>query len=273
MESMFRTKFVNVIFLLSFIFSLASCSTSDILSSHSETKLYMINIYGGWCKTCSRVEPAIKKIQQQIKNTAGLKYLVFDQTNPETLLGSEKLSVKYGLEEIFEVERHTGEVIFVDAKTKEVLTRFYGVDDSNIYWAAIRKLMSGESFESITAERKEYILSKPALAEIQQAKLYVVDIHHDMCGGCAITAPVFEEVALEYKNDLDVSFFTFDLTSPETVKETSKLAEDLGIYQIYKSHKHTGEVLFIDAKSTQILKAIALEKNKQVYHDIIAELL
>ena len=57
------------------------------------------------------------------------------------------------------------------------------------------------------------------------------------------------------------------------MKETSKLAEDLGIYQIYKSHKHTGEVLFIDAKSTQILKAIALEKNKQVYYDIIAELL
>ncbi|NQY79628.1 MAG: hypothetical protein HRT47_04880 [Candidatus Caenarcaniphilales bacterium] len=209
----------------------------------------------------------------QIKITSGLKYLKFDQSNPETLLISEKLAKKHGLEEIFEVERHTGEVIFIAADKRTVLARFYGVDDSKVYMAAVKKLIRGESFESMPAKRKEYSLSKPSVEEIKKAKLYVVDIHHDMCGGCATTAPVFEEVALDYKENSDVSFFTFDLSSPETVKETAKLATELGIYDIYKTHKHTGEVLFIDAGSKEIVRTIALEENHEVYYRIIREIL
>ena len=85
----------------------------------------------------------------QIQITSGLKYLKFDQSNPKTLVRSEKKAKEHGLEEIFELERHTGEVIFVAADKKTVLARFYGLDDSKVYMAAIKKLIRGESFESM----------------------------------------------------------------------------------------------------------------------------
>lgn len=250
-----------------------SCSKGAKQSSDDQAKeLYVVHIHGTWCKTCEKIDPVIHSAEEYFKTRDHVEYLVFDETHATTLKDSEKLAQEKGLEDIFENERHTGEVLYIDKATKKILTRFYGVTEKGIYVQATEDLLNGSQVASIEAPRKLYELSKPPVDEIKQAKLYVVDIHHDMCGGCAITAPVFESVATKYVKKDSVCFFTFDLTDRKTIAETRKLAEELGIMDIYNSQKHTGEVLFIDAKNKAVLDTLVLEEDPELYHQTIKRL-
>lgn len=235
-------------------------------------ELYAIHIHGNWCLTCAKIDKVIHETADYFQQRENVEYVVFDETNPESLAKSEVLAKGYGLLDVFEHERHTGELLFVDKKTKEVLTKWYGVGSKEKYIQATEDLLAGKDVESILAKKRDYELSKPTKEIIEKAKLYIVDIHHDMCGGCAITAPVFEAVAKDYLKNEEVCFFTFDLTTPETVDQTRELAQALDIEEIYNNQKHTGEVLFIDAKKKEILKTLILEEDSNRYQEIISEL-
>lgn len=265
-----RFKHLFLVFITSF---LVSCTKENKIVSETKAKeLYVVHIHGEWCKTCEKVDEIIHSAEEYFKSRDHVEYLVFDESHATTLKDSAKLAEEKGLEDIFEHERHTGEVLYIDKASKKVLTRFYGVTEKGIYIQATEDLLNGAEVASIEAERKLYELSKPPIDEIKEAKLYVVDVHHDMCGGCATTAPVFEEVADKYDRKEYVSFFTFDLTTRETIEETRKLAEELGIEEIYNNQKHTGEVLFIDAQNKQVLDTLVLEEDPDVYHKLIKRL-
>jgi len=252
---------------------LVSCSQGNKVANETKAKeLYVVHIHGEWCKTCEKIDEIIHSAEEYFKSRDHVEYLVFDQTHETTLKDSAKLAKEKGLEDIFENERHTGEVLYIDKASKKVLTRFYGVTEKGIYIQATEDLLNGAEVASIEAPRKLYELSKPPIDEIKEAKLYVVDVHHDMCVGCETTAPVFEAVADKYDRKEYVSFFTFDLTNPETIEETRELAKELGIEEIYNNQKHTGEVLFIDAKNKEILDTLVLEEDPDVYHRLIKKL-
>lgn len=259
----------KVLLLSFFILLLSSCSNL----SQKPIELFIIHIHGDWCNTCSQLDSVIHEAANQFNDRKNIKYLIFDETNPESLQKTAKLAKEYGLEELYENERHTGEVLYVDPTKKEVVVRYYGVDKVEQYVKAADDLLAGKDVASIEAKRREYDLSKPEAEIIKQAKLFVIDIHHDMCGGCSITAPIFEEVAKDYVEDQDVCFFTFDLTTPETVKETRELAQELDIEKIYNEQKHTGEVLFVNPETKEIVATLVLEKNKDRYHECIKEIL
>lgn len=252
---------------------LTGCGFLDGNKSAAEKELFVIHVHGDWCMTCASVDPVIHDLQPYFEKRAGIEYVVFDETNPETIKESKSEAKRLGLSDLFEYQRHTGEVLFVDKKTKDVLAVFAGVGDKERYKEATEKLLKGEEIKSYPKEPKEYKLSKPSASEIKKAKVYVIDIHHDKCATCSITAPVFEKVAEQYKENKEVSFFTFDLSTPGTIDETRKLATEVGIKDIYDNHKHTGEVLFVDARTKKITESIVAETNIVKYHQIIDEML
>lgn len=257
----------NIILFATLIMLLAGCSNSP------KKELYVVHVHGDWCMTCETVDPVVHSLEGYFQNKEGVDYLVFDETNPESVKKSEKLAAQEGLEDLFEYERHTGEVLFVDKETKETLAVFAGVGDEEKYKSTVENLLAGKEVESLAKKPASYELSKPEVDEIKKAKLYVIDIHHDKCGTCSITVPTFEKVASQYKANDEVSFFTFDLSTPKTIDQTRSLAKRLGIEDIYNTHKHTGEVLFVDASTKKIKKSLVAETNVVKYNQVIDSIL
>lgn len=241
-------------------------TSNEKSSEHKSQELYIVHIHGDWCNTCKTIDNPIHQVEPYFKAKEGVEYLVFDQTNPDTIQNSLMKAKAIGLGNLFEHERHTGEVLYVSKSSKQVLTRVYGISNVDQYKDITEKLLRGDKVPSILARKKDFDLSKPDLKEAAEADLLVIDIHHDRCGGCAITAPVFEEVAKKYRKKEEVCFMTFDLTSPQTVDESRDLARNLGIESIYNSHKHTGEVIFVDLKNKKVLGSLITETDKGKYY-------
>jgi thiol-disulfide isomerase/thioredoxin len=242
----------------------------------NKPKLYVVDIHGDWCNTCKRTDKALTIVKERLAKDPKVKFLVLNQTEPDALDLSKETAELNGLSEIYEYERHTGEVLFVEPASArhpkpKILAKYYDVQDADKYLNAIDELLAGHDVQSILAEKRDYELSKPNASDLEEAELYVVDIHHDMCGGCALTAPNFEEVAKNYEGKPKVAFMTFDLTTKTTTDESRMLANDLGIKDIYDTHKHTGEVLFIDAKTKQIIDTLVLEQDQAKYHELVAK--
>lgn len=223
--------------------------------------------------TCATVDPVIHSLDTYFKEKRGVEYIVFDETNPYSIEESKRNATRLGLDNLFEYQRHTGEVLFVDKNSKDILSVFAGVGSKEKYIDATEKLLNGEEVTSVEKGAKSYRLSKPPIEKIKAAKVYVIDIHHDKCGTCSVTAPVFEKVAEQYSNNPDISFFTFDLSTPKTIDKTRELAQVLGLTRIYDKYKHTGEVLFVDAKTKNIENSLIAETSVVRYHEIIDRLL
>jgi len=253
--------------LLSFVLlSLLSCSRAE------KAQLYLVHIHGDWCNTCKRIDNVIHKVGEHYQDDKEVKFVIFDETSPESVAKSAQLAENLGLEDVFEHQRHTGEVLYVDASSKKVLTKFYGVGEEQEYIISASKILAGKQVPDRLPNPPAYELSKPGLDRLTKAKLYVVDIHHDMCGSCAVTAPVFEEVAEDYANDPDVVFMTFDLTTPRTIDETRELVTKVGLKDIYDARKHTGEVLFVSAADKKLEATLVMERDQEVYHQCIKKL-
>jgi thiol-disulfide isomerase/thioredoxin len=266
-------KFKQFLLLL-VIFVCFACSKEQVTSfiEHKTKEIFVIYLKGDWCPTCNKIDPALNAAEEFFANREGIIYLVFDQTSEATIQESARLAKQYGLEDIFEHERHTGEVLFVDQVSKKILTRFYGVNEKRIYIQASEDLMNGAQVADIKAETVSYERSKPSLEEIKSAKLFVIDIHHDLCSACSITAPIFEEVSRNFQKKSFVSFFSFDLTNRESIADTRRLVKELGLEEIYNSEKQTGKVLFVNAKTKEIIASLVQEKDPQVYYDMVKKL-
>ncbi|MDD9897829.1 MAG: thioredoxin family protein [Candidatus Melainabacteria bacterium] len=265
--------------LLVLLLFLSACSQPEagdspraLLKPRDKAKLFVIHIHGDWCKTCSKIDDVIHETADYWSQRKNVEYLVFDETSAEKLKSSSRLAVEHGLEDLFEYERHTGEVLFVDQASKSILAKFYGVDTKEEYIDATEALLRGKEVESVLAEGRRYWLSKPDIEVIRKAQLLVIDVHHDLCGGCAVTAPIFEKVAKDYVRNKKICFMTFDLTTKETTDQAKKIAEELNIERIFNENKHTGEVLFVDLKDRKVLSTLVLERDQQVYHKLIRKL-
>jgi thiol-disulfide isomerase/thioredoxin len=266
-------KFRQFLFLLVIFVCFACSKVQEIDFIQKNTKeIFVIYIKGDWCPTCKKIDKSLHAAKEFFVNRKGIIYLVFDQTSEATIQESAQLAKEYDLEDIFEHERHTGEVLFVDRASKKILTRFYGVNEKRIYIQASEDLMNGAQVGDIKAETMYYERNNPSLEEIKSAKLFVIDIHHDLCSACSITAPIFEEVARTFQKKNYVSFFSFDLTNRETIADTRKLAKELGLEEIYNTEKQTGKVIFVNAKTKEIMASLVQEKNPEVYYDMVKKL-
>ena len=261
---MFKKLFVLFVVLL-----MTGCASQE---SKAPRDLFVIHIHGDWCMTCKTVDPVVHTLEDYYENNENAEFIVFDETDPQTLAKSKKTAEELGLEDIFEYERHTGEVLFVDKNSKKILTAFAGVDARETYIDATEKLIKGEAVKGHPKKPAKYELSKPTAEQAKNAKLFIIDIHHDKCSTCGITAPVFEEAASYYVDNDEICFLTFDLSTPRTIDETRKLADKLGLRGIFDSYKHTGEVLFVNAENQEILKSIVAERDEDTYHEIIDDL-
>lgn len=255
-----------ILFALSLTLLLSNFACSKDLASR---ELFVIHIHGDWCKTCNKIDNVIHSAEDYFNSNERVTYVVFDETNPETIESSRQIAEEFGLAGLFEYERHTGELLFVDKNTRRILTRYYGVSDRQQYIDTTEKILDGIKVPDIDKHRTSYDLSKPPVDEIKGAKLYVIDVHHDKCGGCSATTPVFEALAKEYLDDRNVSFFTFDLTTRESIDQSRTVASRLGLKEIYDAQKHTGEVLFVDALSKTIVNRLVTETDKSKYRTII----
>lgn len=237
-------------------------------------ELYVIHIHGDWSKACKKIEPSLQELNSEIfAKNKHVKYLVFDQTNGATLKASKQLAKQNGLLRLFEEEKHTGEVLFVDKVSRLVLARFYEVADKELYTKTMQDLLAGKKVEGVLPVTKTYEHPKHNLEAIKQAKLYLIKIHHDQCTNCVITAPVFEAVAKDFVKNPDIAFITFDISSPQAIKKTKNFVKILGLMQIYNSEKHSGEVLFVDPATKEIKERLVAEVNRWNYHNIIRRLM
>lgn len=236
--------------------------------------LDVIFVRADWCPITKKMEPSIKELSKEFfQKNKHINFLVFDQTNASSLAISSKLAEQNGLSKIFNYEKNTGEILFVDKVSKIILARFYNFSDKEELINITNKLLQAKFVKSMPAKSKSYEHPVHDLSAIKQAKLYLIQIHHNSSSSCVITAPVFEAVYKDFKKNPEVAFITFDITNEASVKRTKKLAKSLGLMKIFNSEKHAGEVLFVDSTSKEIKSRLVADVNRWNYHSIIKKLL
>lgn len=93
-------------------------------------------------------------------------------------------------------------------------------------------------------------------SEEKKSSVIAVKFHADWCGACKAMASDVKALPGEFEGNQNIRFYTFDLTSEDTKKESLKLAKDLGIDDIYKDNQKTGFMLVIDANSKEVLEKL-----------------
>jgi thiol-disulfide isomerase/thioredoxin len=260
-------KAYNYIFIF-LVFVLGSCSRLDTRS------LDVVFVRADWCPISKKMEPIIKELNKEnFSKNKHIKLLIFDQTNLATIKISAKQARDQGLTKIFENEKNTGEILFVDKVSKIILARFYNFTDKEELITATDKLLKSKFVKSVPAKSKAYEHPVHNLEALKKAKLYLIQIHHNSSSKCVITAPVFEAVYKDFQKNPDIGFITFDISSSATSKRSRKLAKSLGLLEIFNSEKHAGEVLFVDAGSKEIKSRLVADVNRWNYHRLIKKAL
>jgi thiol-disulfide isomerase/thioredoxin len=250
------------------IFSLVSCSKIDTRS------IDVVFVRADWCPVSKKIEPSIQELSKEVfSKNKHIKFVIFDQTNLATLKLSSDLASKEGLTKIFEYEKNTGEILFVDKVSKIILARFYDFGDKEELVNITEKLLKSKFVKSIPAKSKSFDHPVHNMEVIKKAKLWLIQIHHDSSKKCVITAPVFEAVYKDFQKNPDLAFVTFDLTNEASIKKSKKLAKSLGLLELFDAEKHAGEVLFVDANSKAIKSRLVADINRWNYHAIIKKTL
>lgn len=240
------------------------------IASAKPSRFFVVHIHGDWCPTCVRIDPTVHRFIGSL-NAKDVQGVIFDESTPESLIQSQKTAAELGLMDIFEYERHTGEVLFINAETKQVVTRFAGVYQYEAYQQAVADLLAGKAVANREKEHRSYVLSKPKASQILGHKVYIIDVHHDLCGTCQKTVPIFEACAEAYRNDPDIVFFTFDLSDRSKIEASRNLANELGLLSIFNSQKHTGEVLFVSAKDKSIKGRLVAPEEPAEFQSLIQD--
>lgn len=92
-------------------------------ASESQPKLYAIAIHADWCGNCKALAPQVMAARANLGKEP-VKFIKFDHTSPETRVESGKTAAKMGLTSIFNDHTTTGQLILVDAATREVVATF-----------------------------------------------------------------------------------------------------------------------------------------------------
>jgi len=101
-----------------------------------------------------------------------------------------------------------------------------------------------------------------------ETKLFAVKFHADYCGGCKALTPSLKELNTKLDGD-GVEFVKFDFTSDESKEKSAKMAEELGLNDVYSANKGTGYVLLVDADSKETVGKLT---SRQSVDDMFASI-
>lgn len=85
------------------------------------SRLIILDVYHNRCQSCKEIEPIIEKLKLDYSQNNDIVFLKYDLSNPITIYKSKLVSEKLGLENIYNQQRYSGIVLFIDTKSKKVV--------------------------------------------------------------------------------------------------------------------------------------------------------
>ena len=116
-----------------------------IITKGQNSKLIVVDIYHTQCETCQIIEPTVNELENFYKENNNIVFVKYDLSNPFTLLDSMKIAKALGLESVYKVQRYSGVVLIIDAKSKKVLDTIIAETDINKYSSIINKRLGNNA--------------------------------------------------------------------------------------------------------------------------------
>jgi thiol:disulfide interchange protein len=91
--------------------------------AQSESKLIAVVTKADWCGTCKKNEARVGNDVIPAYKDSNITITANDLTNDNTKAESKKNLSALGVYELLENEKNTGQIIFIDAKTKKVISK------------------------------------------------------------------------------------------------------------------------------------------------------
>ena len=142
----------NVIYSLSFIIFLCGCSFNipqiseediqKIVTKVNNSRLIILDVYHNNCSDCKLIEPVIKKLENDYSINKDIAFLKYDLSSPVTIFKSKQIAKALGLEHIYNLQKYSGVVLFIDSKKKHVMDTLITVYDEKKYNEVIKQRLS-----------------------------------------------------------------------------------------------------------------------------------
>lgn len=113
-----------------------------IITKVNNSKLILLDVYHDGCGTCQLIEPTVEKLKSDYSQNPDIAFLKYDLSNPFTHIKSMRIAKALGLEQIYNSQRYTGIVIFIDSKTKQVINSLIGENDVKKYNKIIEETLN-----------------------------------------------------------------------------------------------------------------------------------
>lgn len=260
---------------------LNSCSSlSEALNGRLETglggvkrEIVVVYVRADWSDLSKRIDPHIEKADSYFITKDDVRYIKFDLSNNQSAARSLRLAKIHGLGERFQYEKNPGEVLFFDRETKKLLTRVYGVEDTQKYRDITHALINGEDVADILPRtQKTKKLPPLRLLNSSEAKLYIVYVHNERSQNANDLVEMYKKLESKYRSKKDIYFARFDTSNPEAIFYSERVAQALGITSIFNANKRVGDFLFIKASTKEIMARLYNEKDKGTYYKLIKKM-
>ena len=120
-------------------------NVQDTINKVNNSKLILLDVYQDGCGTCKFIEPAFEKLKSDYAQNPDIVFLKYDLSNPFTNIRSMRIAKALGLEDIYNSQRYTGIVIFIDSKTKQVVDSLIGESNIEKYNKIIQEKLKGNA--------------------------------------------------------------------------------------------------------------------------------
>ena len=110
---------------------------------------------------------------------------------------------------------------------------------------------------------------KDLITKAKNSRYLVLDVYQKRCESCKYIEPVLKKIEEYYSNNPKVVFLKDDLSNSFSALKSLKIAEELGLGDIYRSQRYTGVVLIIDTRSKVVLESLIAEYSYDKYIEFI----
>ena len=145
---------LKIAFLLTIVFLITGCSLvfketeseriekQKIVEKVQNSKLIILDVYHNNCSDCKLIEPVIKKLENDYSINKDIAFLKYDLSSPVTIFKSKQIAKALGLEHIYNLQKYSGVVLFIDSKKKHVMDTLIAVYDEKKYNEVIKQRLS-----------------------------------------------------------------------------------------------------------------------------------
>jgi len=107
----------------SFIFKETEAEIKErekLVTNANDSRLIILDVYHKNCKSCKLIEPVIEELKTLHSENKDIVFLKYDLSNPITIFKSKQIANALGLEQIYNLQRYSGLVLFIDSRKKQV---------------------------------------------------------------------------------------------------------------------------------------------------------